>query len=216
MLVWLNNFNNASFETFQTAKIINLGKSDNNGNVKGFLRQSIRPSKNHAKCQINSNFNISLQYNTTPKRITLANQQAYYDAIAASTSAGESTPFIEFMLGEVLAALTRGEADNVNNAVEFVPIKLQGKFPNNIPNIFPNKIRSQYPQVSEVAWHIASLLNNTPGASADLIGEALGISGRMVRNHIATLRKLAVIERIGSNKSGYWKVNRIDEEGDEV
>ncbi len=38
----------------------------------------------------------------------------------------------------------------------------------------------------------------------------------MVRNHIATLRKLAVIERIGSNKSGYWKVNRIDEEGDEV
>lgn len=157
-----------------------------------------------------------MQYNTTPKRITLANQQAYYDAIAASTSAGESTPFIEFMLGEVLAALTRGEADNVNNAVEFVPIKLQGKFPNNIPNIFPNKIRSQYPQVSEVAWHIASLLNNTPGASADLIGEALGISGRMVRNHIATLRKLAVIERIGSNKSGYWKVNRIDEEGDEV
>ena len=38
MLVWLNNFNNASFETFQTAKIINLGKSDNNGNVKGFLK----------------------------------------------------------------------------------------------------------------------------------------------------------------------------------
>ena len=38
MLVWLNNFNNASFETFQTAKIINLGKSDNNGNVKGFFK----------------------------------------------------------------------------------------------------------------------------------------------------------------------------------
>lgn len=29
----------------------------------------------------------------------------------------------------------------------------------------------------------------------------------MVRKHIATLRKLGIIERVGSNKSGYWKVN---------
>lgn len=52
-----------------------------------------------------------------------------------------------------------------------------------------------------------------PGASADQIGEALDISGRLVRNHIATLRNLSILERIGSNKSGYWKVNRISEEG---
>ncbi len=35
-----------------------------------------------------------------------SNQQAYYDAIAASTAAGESTPFIEFMLEEILNTLT--------------------------------------------------------------------------------------------------------------
>ncbi len=58
------------------------------------------------------------------------------------------------------------------------------------PNIFPNNVRSQHPQVSETAWHIASLLNNTPGANADQIGEALGISSRTVRNHIATLRNM--------------------------
>lgn len=65
--------------------------------------------------------------------------------------------------------------------MEFVPIKPHSKFPNNIPNIF----RNQYPEVSDVVWYIASLLNNTPGASADQIGEALGMSGRMVRTHIA-------------------------------
>ena len=149
------------------------------------------------------------------ENMVFSNQQAYYDAITASTAAGESTPFIEFMLSEILATLARGESDTTNGTTEFVPIKVQGKFPNNIPNIFPNNIRLQYPQVAEVVWHIASLLNNTPGASAEQIGEALGISGRMVRNHIATLRKLNIIERIGSNKSGYWKVNRITEEGGE-
>ncbi|MDD2595992.1 MAG: hypothetical protein PHD11_09310 [Bacteroidales bacterium] len=34
------------------------------------------------------------------------------------------------------------------SGIEFVPIISQGKFPNNIPNIFPNKIRRQYPRVS--------------------------------------------------------------------
>ncbi len=150
------------------------------------------------------------------ENMVFSNQQAYYNAITSSTAVGESTPFIEFMRGEILATLTRGEADSVNGTVEYVPIKVQGIFPNNIPNIFPNNIRSTYPQVAEVIWHIASLLNNTPGASADQIGKAIGLSDRMVRNHISTLRKLGIIERIGSNKSGYWKVNRIGGEGGKV
>ena len=142
--------------------------------------------------------------------MVFSNQQAYYDAITASTNAGESTPFIEFMLGEILSTLSRVDADTTSEDVEYVPIKIRGIFPNNVPNIFPNNIRSYYPQVAEIVWHIGSLLNNTPGASADQIGKALGISGRMVRNHIATLRNLGIIQRIGSNKTGYWKVTRIE------
>lgn len=144
------------------------------------------------------------------ENMVFSNQQAYYDAITASTNAGESTPFIEFMLGEILSTLSRVVADTTSEDVEYVPIKIRGIFPNNVPNIFPNNIRSYYPHVAEIVWHIGSLLNNTPGASADQIGKALGISGRMVRNHIATLRNLGIIQRIGSNKTGYWKVTRIE------
>lgn len=115
------------------------------------------------------------------------------------------------MLGEILETLARGEGESTANDIEYVPIKVHGVFPNKIPNIFPNNIRNKYPQISEIVWHIASLINHTPAANAEKIGEALGISGRMVRNHISTLRKLGIIERIGSNKTGYWKVNRIDE-----
>lgn len=41
-----------------------------------------------------------------------ANQQAYYDAIAESSRRGNSGPFIDFMLGEILRTLKshQGEA----------------------------------------------------------------------------------------------------------
>ncbi len=141
------------------------------------------------------------------ENMVYSNQQTYYDAINASNASGQSTPFIEFMLGEILATLTRNQIDTAIQEAEFVPIKTRGKFPNNIPNIFPITFRNQYPDVAEVAWHIASLLNNTPGASAEQIGEALGLSGRTVRTHITTLRTLGIAERVGSNKTGYWKIN---------
>lgn len=145
------------------------------------------------------------------ENMVFANQQAYYDAITASTAAGESSPFIEFMLGEILATLSRRDADTESEAVEYVTIKSQSIFPNKIPNIFPNKIGSKYPEVAAIVWDIASLLHNTPGASAVEIGQALGISDRTVRKHINTLRHLGIIERVGSNKSGYWKVHRIED-----
>lgn len=142
------------------------------------------------------------------ENMVYANQQAYYDAITASTAKGESTPFIEFMLGEISTTLSRNQGNNEIEPVEFVPIKLHSKFPHNIPNIFPNKTKNQYTNVSNVVWHIASLLYSTPSANADQIGEALGLSGRMVRNHIALLKNLGFIERVGSNKNGYWKLNK--------
>ena len=64
-----------------------------------------------------------------------SNQQAYYDAITSSTAAGESTPFIEFMLGEILATLSRGALETSGIGIEYVPIKVPGIFPDNIPNI---------------------------------------------------------------------------------
>lgn len=140
------------------------------------------------------------------ENMVFANQQAYYDAISAATAQGESTPFIEFMLCEILAALTRNQADETTAEVEYVPIKIPNIFPNNIPNIFPNKFRNQHPSIAAAVWHVGSLLNNTPGASADEIGEALGLTGRTVRNYIAKLRNLGIAERIGSNKTGYWKI----------
>lgn len=146
------------------------------------------------------------------ENMVFSNQQAYYDAISASTAQGESTPFIEFMLGEILTTLMRNQADGSTSEVEFVPIKNPDVFPNNLPNIFPNNFRRQHPEISEGVWHVGSLLNNTPGASAEEIGKALGLTGRTVRSYISKLRKLGIAERVGSNKTGYWKINPPQDE----
>ena len=34
-----------------------------------------------------------------------------------------------------------------------------------------------------------------------------GISDRMVRKHINTLKSYGLISRVGANRNGYWKVN---------
>lgn len=36
-----------------------------------------------------------------------ANQQEYYEAIAKSTAEGQSGPFVDFMLGEILKTLKK-------------------------------------------------------------------------------------------------------------
>lgn len=41
------------------------------------------------------------------ENMVYANQQKYYDAIAAATKAGESNPFIEFMLQNILETLKK-------------------------------------------------------------------------------------------------------------
>ena len=79
--------------------------------------------------------------------------------------------------------------------------------PNNIPNKVPNKLRNKFPDITDMTRDVFMQLNATNAATAEEIGVALGISSRMVRKHISTLREAGLIVRVGSNKTGYWKVN---------
>ena len=47
------------------------------------------------------------------ENMVYANQQAYYDAITASTSAGQSGPFVDFMLNEIYKTLKEHQGENI-------------------------------------------------------------------------------------------------------
>lgn len=133
------------------------------------------------------------------ENMVYANQQAYYDAIGESSKQGQSGPFIDFMLAEIFKTLKAHQG-------EPLPNKVQGQVPNKIPNKVPNKLRALYPELSDAIWAVYMEIKANPHATAEELGLALGIGSRMVRKHIALLREAKLIERIGGNKTGYWKI----------
>ena len=114
-------------------------------------------------------------------------------------NAGQSGPFIDFMLNEIYKTLKEHQG-------EPLPNKLHDKIPNKVPNKIPNKLRRQYPDLSDAVWDVYMELKEDAYASAETVGGRLGISVRMVRKHISVLREAGIIERIGGNKTGYWKM----------
>lgn len=143
--------------------------------------------------------------------MVFSNQQAYYDAITTSTSIGESTPFIEFMLGEILATLTmhQGEEKTDINA-NTSPLEREFGI------IFGNQFGVMFGiKFGDNDMRVLLLLNSNPTFSSQKIADRLEITKRAVEKIIKRLRENRILERIGSNKSGYWKINRIDEKWEE-
>ena len=129
------------------------------------------------------------------ENMVYSNQQQYYDAISASSHAGQSGPFIDFMLDEIYKTLKSHQG-----------APLPEKIPNKIPNKVPNKLIKEFPEITKATWDVYMALKSQKSATQEEIGHELGISSRMVRKHIAILREAGIIVRVGSNKTGYWKV----------
>lgn len=115
------------------------------------------------------------------ENMVYANQQEYYNAIAASTDEGQSGLFIDFMLNEILNTLQK----SIKEAV-----------PDKIPQKVPNK--------SELA--ILRLLSDNPRLTRINLANKIGISENGVKKILANIKAAGWIERKGSNKNGYWVV----------
>ncbi len=118
-------------------------------------------------------------------------QQDYYNAIANSDAAGESTVFVEFMLDCLLDAMVNYEPQEDEEVQDKVQVKVQDKFP----------------EVSESTWAVYDIIHQNPKSTVNDICEQLSIKERQVYKHISLLKSLGIITRVGSNKTGYWKVN---------
>ena len=58
---------------------------------------------------------------------------------------------------------------------------------------------------------IIILLKEDKERTAKELSEIIGISDRAVEKQIAKLQKQGMLERVGSDKTGYWKVNETNE-----
>ncbi|MDE6006182.1 MAG: Fic family protein [Muribaculaceae bacterium] len=120
------------------------------------------------------------------ENMVYTNQQEYYNAIAKSTSEGQSGPFIDFMLNEILKTLQKNIKEE------------------EVPNKVPNKVPDKVPNKSEIS--VLRLLADNPRLTRIELAEKVGLTENGIKKIITALKSAGWIERKGSNKAGYWIV----------
>ena len=131
------------------------------------------------------------------ENMVYANLEQYYDAITASSNAVDAGPFIDYMLGEIEKALEAHKRE---------PIK---KTLNKVTKKIPKKLLWAFPEMQSMAWSVYLQIAANGHLTTVQMAEALGISNRMVRKHINTLKAKGLITRVGSNKTGHWEAIKI-------
>ena len=62
-------------------------------------------------------------------------------------------------------------------------------------------------RVTNAEGRILNELKKNTGYSYVMIAGKLGISKKTVAEHIKALKEKGIIERVGNNKTGHWKIN---------
>ena len=148
--------------------------SDGNGRM-GRLWQSLILGKLHPLFQF-----------LPVENMVHANQQAYYDAIGESSRIGNSAPFIDFMLREILHTLKQHQGDVLDVGI------------NVGTNVGIN--------IGENERKLLSIIAHSPQATAREMADILGVTSRQCERVLATMKQKGLIARIGANKGGYWKI----------
>ncbi len=112
------------------------------------------------------------------------NQEEYYKVLQHSDKVGDSTEFVEFMLGMIRNALKEiSETHSQTNVVINV-----GR------NVVTNEEK------------IIALLRQDGNMSANMLAVSVGVTERQAQRILAKLKAEGKIIRHGANKNGYWEV----------
>lgn len=140
------------------------------------------------------------------ENMVYANQEAYYDAIAESTTKADSGPFIDFMLGEILRTLKEHQGTEYYDA-NSDESSLDKQFGVTFGKQFGVKFGIKF---GDTEKQLLLLLNSNPALSAQNLADNLGISKRAIEKQIKKLRDLQVLTRQGSAKKGLWLINATE------
>ena len=115
------------------------------------------------------------------ENMVYSNQQAYYHAINRSSDLGDSGPFIDFMLEEILNAL----------------VDHQGKSNADIADEKGLNYQQQ---------RVLGYLRADRHTTAAKIAADLDMSARQIERMLADMKARGIIRRIGANRNGYWEI----------
>lgn len=109
-------------------------------------------------------------------------QDRYYQVLGQCDRQSSCTPFIEFILENIISALQEG----------------LGK---------PSPLSEEMsPDLLDIEKRILQILSNQPGRSAKSIADECEISARTVERYLKALQLKGKLQRVGATKGGMWRV----------
>ena len=132
----------------------------------------------------------------------LERQEEYRRVLAYLNENAKITHFIEFVLRCLLDVILREVKNKVENKVKN---KSKGKVQEKLPeNVAEDGTEAQ---LSKSEQRIVKLLAAEPRITIGVLSRRLQLSEAGINKVLAALRKKSIIERVGANKNGSWKVN---------
>ena len=115
------------------------------------------------------------------ENMVYSNQQAYYHAINRSSDLGDSGPFIDFMLEEILNALVDHQGKSNAEIADEKGLNYQQE-------------------------RVLGYLRADRHMTAAKIAKDLDMSARQIERMLADMKAKGIIRRIGANRNGYWEI----------
>ena len=75
-------------------------------------------------------------------------------------------------------------------------------------NVHKNVQINDYEKLTKIEKEILEIIIENPEITQVNIANRLGTTPKTVQRGIATLKTKGIIERVGSNKKGYWKIKK--------
>ena len=139
---------------------------------------------------------LSIEQAVIDRHAEYCRVMAYFGEIA------KTSHFIEFILGCLLDVLEQEVKNKVENKVKN---KSREKVEDNTSkNALPE---GDEVQLSKSEQRVVKLLATDPRITIGVLSRRLQLSEAGINKVLAALRKKGIIERVGANKNGSWKVN---------
>ena len=134
--------------------------------------------------------------------IVVERQQEYRRVLAYHSENAKTSHFIEFVLRCLLDIIVHEVKNKVENKVKN---KSRGKVQSNTSeNTLEEGTEAQ---LSKSEQRVVKLLTAEPRITIGNLSHRLQLSEAGINKVLAGLRKKGIIERVGANKNGSWKVN---------
>ncbi len=133
-------------------------------------------------------------YGAPVENIVWAHQQEYYQAIRASSAAGECGPFIDFMLDKILRTLkAKGKAYEIAAAGSAIRARKK------------TDKKTIEKTDKKTGQKILSIMKSMPDVTLAELANATGLSVAGVRWNIRKLKDANLVRRVGPDKGGHWE-----------